>query len=103
MTDCDIPGNTNGAVERGCEIVSSVSAPGAMVTYTLTFADKITATFTNTADFRGHSLHPFSIAYLPPVGSKHGSPPTVAYISVSATLPDGSTLGPVKTRFAVIR
>jgi hypothetical protein len=102
-TACDIPGNTNGAHEPGCEILSSVSAPGASVVYTITFADNSTLTFTDTADFRGHSLHPFAIGYLPPVGSKHGQPSTVAYISISATLPDGSILGPVKTRFAVIR
>jgi hypothetical protein len=99
-TDCDLAGNTNGALEGGCEIVSSVSAPGATVVYTLTFADKSQETFTDTADARGHSLHPFSVAYKPPAKGPHR---TVAYISVSATLPDGTTLGPMKTRFAVQR
>jgi hypothetical protein len=103
IADCDIPSNTNGAHEPGCEIVSSVSAPGAVVIYTLTYADKSTQTFTDTADYRGHSLHPFNVAYTPPAGTRHGSPPTVAYITISATLPDGTTLGPMKTRFAVIR
>jgi hypothetical protein len=93
--DCDLAGNTNGALEGGCEIVSSVSAPGATVVYTLTFADKSQATFTDTADARGHSLHPFNVAFIPTTFR------SVAYISVSATLPDGTKLGPVNTRFAV--
>jgi hypothetical protein len=96
---CTIAGNTNGAMQSGCEIVSSVSGPGATVVYTLTFADKSTETFTDTADARGHSLHPFAVTYRPSTGTSRG----VAYISVSATLPDGTQLGPVKTRFAVIR
>jgi hypothetical protein len=98
--DCDIPGNTNGAHEPGCEILSSISAPGATVVYKITLADKTVLTFTDTADSRGHSLHPFAIAYRPPMP---GPARTVAYISISATLPDGTQLGPATTRFAVMR
>ncbi len=101
--DCTIAGNTKGAHEPGCEIVSGISAPGATVVYTLKYADGATQTFTDTADFRGHSLHPFNVAYMPPKGSKHGQPATVAYITVTATLKNGTSLGPLAARFAVIR
>jgi hypothetical protein len=93
---CDLAKNTNGAKQRGCEIVSSVSAPGATVTYTLTYADGSSQHFTDTADRRGHSLHPFNVAYRPTARS-------VARITVQATLPGGTMLGPVKVRFAVMR
>jgi hypothetical protein len=78
---CDIPGNTNGEHEPGCEIVSSIWLPGASVTYTVTYPDGSRQTFTDVADYRGHSLHPFNVAYLP----------------------QGLRVGPVRTRFAVIR
>jgi hypothetical protein len=100
---CDILGNINGANAPGCEIVSSTTAPGATVVYTLNYPDGTTQSFTDTADNRGHSLHAFNGAYKPAPGSKHGSPQTIAYISVSATLLDGTKLGPVDTRFAVIQ
>jgi hypothetical protein len=100
---CTIAGNTNGKKEPHCEIVSSISAPGASVTYTLKFANGTTLTFDDTADKRGHSLHPFAVSYLPARGSKHGQPSTVARIVVTAKLTDGATLGPVTVRFAVIR
>ncbi len=67
-TPCDLAGNTNGAIEDGCEIVSSVWVPGATVNYTLSFSDGSTLTFNDTADARGHSLHPFAIAYHPAGG-----------------------------------
>jgi hypothetical protein len=96
---CSLAANTKGRFQPGCETVSStinaLGAPGARVLYTLTY--------TATADRHGSSLHPFDVVYLPPRGSKHGQPSTVAYIAVFARLKNGSNLGPVSTRFAVIR
>jgi hypothetical protein len=101
-TPCDIPGNTNGAHESGCEIVSSFWLPGATVSYTLTYADGSVQTFTDVADYRGHSLHPFNVAYRPPTPG-HDQQDNVAYILVSAVSKDGQQGGPAKTRFAVIQ
>ncbi|MGH2391625.1 MAG: hypothetical protein ACRDIE_25795, partial [Chloroflexota bacterium] len=100
---CDLAKNTNGAKQRGCEIVSSVSAPGATITYTLTYQDGSTQHFTDTADSRGHSLHPFNVAYRPAAGTGHLVVRSVAHITVLAMLPGGAMLGPVHVRFAVIR
>jgi hypothetical protein len=99
-TPCDLAGNTNGAIEEGCEVVSSIWVPGATVDYTLSFSDGSTLTFSDTADARGHSLHPFAIAYRPAAGTS-GRARSVAYIKVSATAPDGTTVGPTTVRFAV--
>jgi membrane protease YdiL (CAAX protease family) len=94
---CDYRNATTGVRQPGCEVVSSISTPGATVQYSLRYADGSTETFTAKADARGQSLHPFNAHYQPPKGR------TVAYISVSAVLPDGRKLGPVTTRFAVAR
>jgi hypothetical protein len=102
-TTCDLAGNTNGKSERGCEVVSSVSAPGATVEYILTFPDGRHVTFTDKADSRGHSLHPFNVGYLPPVNSKKGSSRTVVHISVRVTLQNGTMLRPVNAQFSVKR
>ncbi len=99
-TECDLAGNTNGAIEEGCEVVSTVWVPGATVDYSLSFSDGSTLTFEDTADARGHSLHPFAIAYRPAAGSS-GLARSVAYIKVSATAPDGTMVGPTTVRFAV--
>jgi hypothetical protein len=98
-----LAGNTNGAKERGCEIVSSVSAPGAAVSYTLTYADGSTQHFTDTADRRGHSLHAFNVAYRPAAAAGHGTGRAAATILVQATLTNGDVLVPVHVRFAVMR
>ena len=102
-------------LSQGCIIISSISAAGATVVYTLTYPAAITPTlsatasvtntdtFTDTADYRGHSLHVFNAAYLPPVGAKHGSPLTIVRVSVSATTQDGMALLPGRTRFTVVR
>jgi hypothetical protein len=99
---CDIPGNTNGAHELGCEIVSSIWLPGATVHYTLTYPDGSVETFVDVADYRGHSLHPFNVHYRPRTPG-HDRPDNVAHILVSAVSKDGLQGGPAKTRFAVIR
>jgi len=100
--DCDLQANLTQLTE-GCVIVSSISAPGATISYSLLYPGSggQEQKFTDTADFRGHSLHIFGVAYLPPAGSAHGSPLTVVKVTVSATLADGSSLGPVGTRFVV--
>jgi hypothetical protein len=99
---CTLAGNTNGSIERGCEIVSSQRLPGAMVTYTVRYADGATQTFTDTADRRGHSLHAFNAAALPAAVS-HGLARAVVLIAVMAVLPDGTTAGTTRTRYAVQR
>jgi hypothetical protein len=104
---CSLAANTKGKFQPGCETVSSMinalGAPGARVLYTLTYADRTRQIYTATADRHGSSLHPFNVVYLPPPGSTHGQPSTVAYISVFARLKNGTSLGPVTTRFSVIR
>jgi len=101
--DCDLQANLT-QLTAGCVIVSSISAPGATISYSLLYPGSggQEQKFTDTADFRGHSLHIFGVAYLPPAGSTHGSPLTVVKVTVSATLADGSSLGPVGTRFVVM-
>jgi sugar lactone lactonase YvrE len=99
---CDIPGNTHGAHEPGCEIVSSIWLPGASVTYTITYPDGSWQTFTDVADYRGHSLHPFNVAYLPQTSGRTG-PDHLARIMVTAVSRQGLQAGPVRTQFAVIR
>ena len=104
---CVLAANINGKFQEGCETVSStlsgVVLKGATVVYTLTFFNGTKQTYKGMADRQGNTVHPFNVVYLPPKSSKHGQPSTVAYISVSARLKNGTTLGPVNTRFAVIR
>ncbi len=104
---CDLQTNLK-HLSPGCEIISSISAPGAAVVYTIVYpklnGQQIIQSFTDTADYRGHSLHIFNVPYLPPVGAKHGTPLTVAHVTVSATLlPNHAPLNDVKFRFTVIR
>lgn len=100
--DCDLPGNTAGRIERGCEILSSLWLPGARVTYTVRYADDTTQTFTDTADSRGHSLHAFNVAYLPKP-AKSGLARAVVLVDVQAVLPDGTSAGTTSIRFAAQR
>lgn len=92
-------------LQKGCEIISSISRPGARVTYTLVYPARsgLRQVFVDRADRRGHSLHVFNVPYTPPVGARHGSPPTVVRVTVSATLPNGSKLRSGDTRFVVVR
>jgi hypothetical protein len=99
---CDLPGNTNGAHEPGCEIVSSEWLPYATVHYSIRYPDGSVQTFTDVADYRGHSLHAFNVRYRPPTPG-HDRPPNVAYIQVSAMSKEGLRGGPARTRFAVIQ
>jgi hypothetical protein len=99
---CDLPGNTNGAHEPGCEIVSSIWLPGARVTYTITYADGSRQTFTDVADARGHSLHAFNVRYRPPA-TGHYRRTNMARILVSAVSRDGIWRAARMTRFTVVR
>jgi uncharacterized lipoprotein YbaY len=63
----------------------------------LRYADGSKKIFTGKADAQGQALHPFNVQYQPR-GRR-----AVAYIRVSATLPDGTKLGSKTTRFAVTR
>jgi hypothetical protein len=89
MRPCDLASNLKRLLP-GCEIISSVSAPGARVVYTIAYprvkGRSFVQTFEDRADARGHSLHAFNVAYLPPVGARAGSPATVALVTVAATL-----------------
>jgi len=92
-------------LQKGCEIISSISRPGARVTYVLVYPARsgLRQVFVDRADRRGHSLHVFNVPYTPPVGVRHGSPPTVVRVTVSAVLPNGSKLRSGDTRFVVVR
>jgi len=104
LASCDLLPNLK-KLEPGCIVISSISGSRARVVYTLTYpgTNGPTQVFTDTADFRGHSLHIFNAVYLPPAGAAHGSPSTVVQVSVSATSQDGTTLQAGTTRFTVIR
>jgi hypothetical protein len=101
---CDLQTNLQ-QLGAGCVIIASISGPGATVVYTLTYPDPNTApqTFTDTADSRGHSLHIFNVAYVPPAGANHGDPSTIVQVTASATLADGTAIDAANTRFVVIR
>ncbi len=101
---CDLQINLKKITPR-CEILSSVSSAGATVVYTIVYPEPLSAMeiFTDTADFRGHSLHIFNVPYVPPVGVAHGAPSTVANVTVRASTAGGTPLAPAKTRFTVIR
>jgi hypothetical protein len=86
-------------LERGCEIVSSVSASGARVTYTLHYPNKMTQTFRDIADRRGHSLHVFNVVVVPPSAAAS----VVVRVTVTAVLRDGTRLHTATTRFRVSR
>ena len=99
---CSLFANINGKLELHCEVVSSVSGPGATVYYTLTYPNGAKQVFNDIADSRGHSLHPFNVFYRPPLGSIHGQKSTIVTITVTAKLKNGTWLAPVSIRFAVI-
>jgi hypothetical protein len=103
---CDLRSNLK-ILAKGCEIISSVSAPGARVLYTLTYRPRhghvARETFRGTADARGHSLHVFNIPFVPPPGARHGSPETLVQVTVAATLPSGRVLAPATTHFVLAR
>jgi hypothetical protein len=99
---CDLAGNSAGQSEPGCEVVSSISAPAATLTYTMTYQDGFTQHFTGTADRHGYLLHAFNVTYLPPIGNGQTPVRSVAYITVLAEL-GGQLLGWETVRFAVIR
>jgi hypothetical protein len=102
-TICDIPGNTNGAQEQGCEVVSSVWLPYLKVVYTLTYPNGLRQTFVDITDHRGHALHPFNVAYLPPLQARKGHPADMAQIEVVGDNSNGSWTEPRILHFAIRR
>ncbi len=100
---CSLRANTNGPIQRGCVVISSRWLPYGSVTYSLRYPDGTTQTFSDRADGRGHSLHPFAVHYLPPLHAAHGEPSTVVSIQVTATSKDGTQRQVASTRFTVMR
>jgi len=90
-------------LQRGCEVVSSTSAPRAGLVYTVRYGNGLTQRFTDRADARGHSLQVFNIAYVPPAGTPVLSPRTLVRVTVRATSPRGVLLGSESTTFRVVR
>ena len=106
-TICDLKTNL-AALQSGCVILSSISVQSARVVYTLTYPtlpgqSAITQVFTDTADYRGHSLHIFNVPYVPPTGALHGAPATIVQVAVTATGPDGTVIPAGTTRFVAVR
>jgi hypothetical protein len=103
---CDLATNLQ-HLSTGCIVISSTSAPGAAVVYTLVYPKvngvQFIQSFTDFADSRGHSLHIFNVPYVPPQGAKHGSPETIVQVKVSATMTNHYALPDVTTRFVVAR
>jgi len=90
-------------LQRGCELVSSTSAPQAALVYTVRYGNGLVQRFTDRADARGHSLRVFNIAYVPPAGTPASAPLSLVRVTVRATLPGGSYLGSASTTFRVTR
>ncbi len=101
---CDLLSNLK-KLGAGCEIISSVSVPDALVTMTITYPGHSVKpqTFKGTTDSRGHVLHIFNVPYVPPVGAKFGTTATIATVNVVVILADGTALPPARTRFSIVR
>ena len=99
---CDPATSAVSPYQPGCEVIFSDWLPGALVTYTISYADGTSSTFTGTADANGHLQHAFAVAYQPPAGTTHGRPETRAWISVVATSADGAQVKSACLRFAVL-
>jgi hypothetical protein len=100
---CDLQGNTNGAQERGCEVVSSVWLPYMKVMFILTYPNGARQTFVDYADHRGHALHPFNVAYLPLKQAKHRRVSNMAQIEVLAETSNGTWTKPQVLHFTITR
>ena len=103
MSACDAVKSARSPYQVGCEVVFSDWLPGAKVTFTLSYADGSSQTFTGTADGKGHLQHVFAVKYQPTLHAKHGQPVTRAWISVVTESKDGSQAKSVCLRFAVLR
>lgn len=101
---CDLLSNLK-KLGIGCEIISSVSIPGAKVSITITYPGRtvLSQTFKGTTDSRGHSLHIFNVPYMPPAGARHGTDATIARVTVIVTASDGTVLPAATTRFSIVR
>jgi hypothetical protein len=102
-TTCDIQGNTNGAQERGCEVVSTIWLPYMKVMFILTYPNGVRQTFVDISDHRGHALHPFNVAYLPPQQAKKGHAASMAQIEVVGVNSDGTWTKPQILHFTITR
>jgi len=90
-------------LQRGCELVSSTSAPQAALVYTVRYGNGLVQRFTDRADARGRSLRVFNIAYVPPAGTPLSSPLTLVRVTVTATSRFGKALGSASVDFRVVR
>jgi hypothetical protein len=101
------PRQTNAQrLPAGCVLISSVSARGARVTYTLDYprgAHLRAATFTGTADRQGRVLHVFNVPYRPRAGAKPGAPETVVSVRITVLFPGSKKPKIANTHFAVTR
>jgi hypothetical protein len=88
----------------GCEAIWAITQAGARVAFTVTYPDHSRQVFTETSNSLGQTpAHLISVAYLPPAGSRHDSPTTIAYVAASAQLANGSMVKAKVLRFAVMR
>jgi len=94
--------SASGPDQPGCEAVFSNWLPGAVVTYTLSYADGTNQTFTLRADGKGHAHRVFAVRYQPPPHSRHGQLATKGWISVVATSKYGSQAQSFCLRFAIL-
>jgi outer membrane protein assembly factor BamB len=105
---CNAMVSAKGSLLAGCEAIAVLTAPGAQVTYTITYANGSVQRFVAAADGKGRSQHVFAVAYLPPMpNGLHSIAPyslrTVARVTIQVTLKDGTRLAPISLRFAVTR
>jgi len=88
----------------GCEFVDATwsSMAGAKFTFTLSYDDGTSQTYTGTAGSNGETWQPFLVSYQPPATAKHGTPVTRGWISVVAISKDGKQAKSVGIRFAIL-
>jgi hypothetical protein len=98
---CDPHKSTVSPYQDGCELVVADWAPAGKLTYTLSYDDGTTQTWTD-SNSTGHSQHVFLVTYKPSTGAKHGQPVTIGWISVVAVSKDGTQAKSACLRFAIL-
>lgn len=100
---CDPAKGARSPYVPGCEAIFSDWLPAAKVTYTLSYADCTTQTFTGTTGSTGHLQHVFAVGYQPSLHATKGEDPSTAWISVVAISNDGTQATSACLRFTVVR
>jgi hypothetical protein len=98
---CSASKNSIKKQEPGCVVVLATWLPGATITYTVSYPNRTSQTFTATADGAGHAQHVFNIRYKPSAGGKRA--PAVATIRVQGKSKEGAKSGLVSLKVTIAR